>query len=65
MDLLVADGAHLLGVTILYIESILTLEEYISCKLFGKFALILLLEIDEGLLSTRDHFDARNLALAC
>ena len=65
MNLFIAYRAHLLGIAVLHVESILTLEEYISRELLGKLALILFLEVDEGLLSSRDHLDTRDFTLAC
>ena len=65
MNLFIAYRAHLLGIAILYVESILTLEEYISRELLGKLALILFLEVDEGLLSSWDHLDTRDFTLTC
>ena len=64
-ELLVSDGSHLLGIAILNIESILTLEEHIPCKIFSHAALILFFEVDEGLLSAWDHVHSADLALAC
>lgn len=56
-DFFVANRAHLLGIAVLYIESILTLEEDISGKLFGQLALVLLLEVHESLLGARNDLD--------
>lgn len=64
-DLLIADGTHLLGIAILNVESILTLEEHISCELLCQLTLVLLLKVDEGLLSTWDDFDPGDLSLTC
>ena len=56
-DLLISDLPHLLWVAIFNIESIITLEEDILRKLFCQLALILLLEVDEGLGGSRDDLD--------
>ena len=63
-ELLVSDGSHLLGVAVLHIESILTLEEYIPRKIFSHAALILFFEVDEGLLSAWYHVNSADFALA-
>ena len=56
-DLLISDLPHLLWVAIFNIESIIALEENILCKLFGQLALVLLLEVDEGLGGSWDNLD--------
>ena len=56
-DLLISDLPHLLWVAIFNIESIIALEEDILRKLFCQLALVLLLEIDEGLGGSRDDLD--------
>lgn len=56
-DLLISDLPHLLWVAIFNIESIIALEEDILCKLFCQLALVLLLEVDEGLGGSRYDLD--------
>lgn len=48
-DLLISDLPHLLRIAVLDVERIVTLEKNIFGKLFGKLALVLLLEVDESL----------------
>ena len=64
VDLLVSDGPHLFGVAVLHVESVLALEEYISSKLLGQLALVLLLKVDEGLLSALDDVASAHFTLA-
>lgn len=64
VELLISDRPHLLWVTVLNVESVLALEEYVSGEVFGQSALVLLLEVDEGLLCALDHVDTTDLALA-
>lgn len=64
VDLLIANGPHLLGVAILSVQRILSFEQHVSRVFFGNFALVLLLEVDEGLLGSRDHFDTVYFTLA-
>lgn len=63
-ELLVSDESHLFGIAVLNIESKLRLEEHITSKVFGHLALVLLLKVDEGLLSIRNDLDLRNFTLA-
>ena len=56
-DLLISDLPHLLWVAIFNIESIIALEEDILRKLFCQLALVLLLEVDEGLSGSRDDLN--------
>lgn len=56
-DFLISDLSHLLWVAIFNIESIIALEEDILSKLFCQLALVLLLEVDEGLGGSRDYLD--------
>jgi hypothetical protein len=56
-DLLIADLPHLLGVAVLNIEGVVALEEDVFGELFGSLALVLLLEVDESLLGSRDNLD--------
>lgn len=64
-ELFVADGSHLFGVAVFNIERVLTLEKYVPCKVFCHATLILLLEVDKGLLCAWDHVDAAHFTLAC
>ena len=64
VNLLVSDGSHLPRVAVLHVKGVLTLEEHISSKLFCKFALILLLKVDESLLSALDDVDSADFSLA-
>ena len=63
-DLLVSDLSHFLWIAILDVEWILLLEKDISCKLFGSLALILLLEVDEGLLGAWHDLDLGHFTTA-
>ena len=63
-DLLVSDLSHFLWIAILDVEWILLLEKDISSKLFGSLALILLLEVDEGLLSAWHDLDLGHFTTA-
>jgi hypothetical protein len=56
-ELLIPDLAHLFGVAVLNVQSILRLEEDILCEFSCKLALVLLLKVDEGLLSARNDLD--------
>lgn len=61
--LLVPNCSHLFWVAVLYVKSELRLEENISGKLFGLFALILFLEVDEGLLRSWDDANLGHFSL--
>ena len=63
MNFFITDRTHLFWIAVLNVESILTLEEDVTCKFFGHFALVLLLEIDEGLLSVSDNVYAADFSL--
>ena len=63
-DLLVPDLSHFLWVAILDVEWILLLEKDISSELFSSLALILLLEVDEGLLSAWHDLDLGDFTTA-
>ena len=63
-DLLVSDLSHFLWIAILDVEWILLLEKDISSKLFGSLALILLLEVDEGLLFAWHDLDLGDFTTA-
>ena len=63
-DFFVPDLPHFFWVAVLDIECILLFEKDISGELFGDLALVLLLEVDEGLLSIRNDLDLRNFTLA-
>ena len=56
-DLLISDLPHLLGVAVFNIESIVALEQDVLGKLFGQLALVLLLEVDEGLGGSWDNLN--------
>ena len=64
VELFISDRPHLLWVAVFDVESVLALEEYISGKFLGQSTLVLLLEIDKGLLRALDHVDSADLALA-
>lgn len=64
MQLLISYLPHLLWIAVLNVESILTLEEDVTSKLFGSLALILLFEVDKGLLSPWNNHDLCYLSLA-
>ena len=64
VELLVSYCSHLLWIAVLDVESVLTLEEYVPGKVFGHPALILLFEVDEGLLCALDHVHTTHLTLA-
>jgi hypothetical protein len=59
VELLVSYCSHLLWIAVLDVESVLTLEEYVPGKVFGHPALILLFEVDKGLLSARNNLNFR------
>ena len=63
-DLLVPDLSHFLWVAILDVEWILLLEKDISSEFFGSLALILLLEVDEGLLGAWHDLDLGDFTTA-
>lgn len=63
--LLIADGAHLLRIAILDVERVLTLEEHIPSEFLRHLALVLLFEVDEGLLRAGHNVHATDLTLAC
>ena len=65
VKLLISDLPHLLWVAVLDVESILGLEEDISGKLLRSLTLVLLFEIDEGLLSVWNDLNLGHLSLAC
>ena len=62
IEFLISDLSHLLWIAILDIECKLTFEKDISCKLFSNFALILLFEVDESLLSPWHNDDPCNFS---
>lgn len=62
-QLLISDKSHLFWIAVLNIQSELRLEQYIASKIFCHLALILLLKIDEGLLSIRNDLNLSNLTL--
>ena len=64
-DLFISDESHLLGVAVLNIQSILRLEQHISCKILRHLALVLLLEVHKGLLGSMNDLDLRDFTLAC
>ena len=64
VELLVSDRSHLLGIAVLDVKSVLTLEEHVSGEVFGHPALILLFEVHECLLCALDHVDTTHFALA-
>lgn len=63
VELLISDLPHLLWIAVLDVEGVLAFEEDISRELFRCLALILLLKIDKGLLSARDHHHLGDLSL--
>ena len=63
-DLLVPDLSHFLWIAVFDIECILLFEKDISGKLFGNFALVLLLKVDKGLLRSGNDLDLGNFTLA-
>jgi len=62
-DFLVPNEAHLFGVAVLHVQSKLRLEEHIACEVFGLLALVLLVEVHEGLLGARNDLDLRDISL--
>lgn len=64
-ELFISDESHFLWVAVLHIESILTLEEYISCKIFCHLALVLFLKVNKGLLSARNDLNLCHISLTC
>lgn len=64
VELFISDRPHLLWVAVLHVESVLALEEYVSGEVFGQSTLVLLLEVDEGLLRALDHVDSADFTLA-
>lgn len=56
-NLFVSENPHFPGIAILCIERIGRLEKCISGKLFGLLAVILLVEVHEGLLGSRNDLD--------
>ena len=62
--LLVSDGPHLLGIAVLDVECVLALEEDVPGEVLGHPALVLLLKVDEGLLSAVDQVHAIHFSLA-
>lgn len=65
-DLLISDLPHLLGVAVLDVECIVALKENIFGKLFGKLALVLLLEVDECLGRSWNNLDfGQTITLGC
>jgi len=65
MQLLISDLPHFLWVAVLHIESVLALEEHIASKLLGCLALILLLKVHEGLLSSWNDHNLGDVSLTC
>jgi hypothetical protein len=62
IQLLISDLSHLLWIAVLDIKSILALEQNVSSKLFRNLALILLFEVDEGLLCSWNHDDSSHFS---
>jgi hypothetical protein len=62
-DLFVPDQSHLLGVAVLDVESKLGLEQDVASEVFGHLALILFVEVHEGLLGSRDDLDLGDISL--
>jgi hypothetical protein len=56
-DFFVPNLPHFFWVAVLDVECKLLLEENISGELFGNFALVLLFEVDESLLSAWDELN--------
>lgn len=62
VKLLISDLSHLFRIAVLNVKSKLTFEQDISRKVFRNFALILLFEIDESLLSSWHHLNPRDFS---
>ena len=62
-NLFVSDLSHFLWVTVFDIECVLLLKEDISGELFGDLALVLLLKVYEGLLSSWHYLNLRYFSL--
>lgn len=63
-DLFVSDCSHFLGVAVLNVKSKLTLEQHVASKVFGELALVLLVEVDKGLLRSWNDLDLGYIPLA-
>lgn len=62
-DFFISNWSHFFRIAVLNIESILTFEKYISCKIFSHLALILFFKIYKSLLSSIDNVYSIDLSL--